>query len=567
MKNPLDSLKVRGWMLPALIFVLLAAGSLTARSIFLHFDTPTQHAGALDFVRGCWGFTSHKPMIMFLLAIPFAVFGANPVWELVLLTVLGTATVAAVWDILRRVTGSTRWALIGALWFASLPAVLFDLRIHMGYPLAFFTFAVWMHLQRRYGWAGALLAVGSLTHGSLLLPVALWGLSTFAFDRDTRRWSALWRLAAGFLAVWLSVEALRFLYVGDPLGWFKGVVIGEMLRQNNSYAAGGLTYVLELLAVANGWPNVILLLLGWLYPLLRRPRVPLVDAIAATGWGLIAFFMLRAIRNQQVLARLYVTAYPLLVITAVVTIRRGARWLAGRVGTPIPWERLIASAGMLALSVGLIFNTLLVGAASVSGYQAAGEAVRRAAAEGRPVRWYGNYHVALFYSRLYQAELYTNNVEIQPAEVMGDTQAVLIFELNQQNFAEVVDQLESRGWDESGAYQKTVVEHYPPSQNRQTEGFLNRDRLAELRRQLAGDLAGKPSELAIWWPTQPSGQFAPPEEGIHYPGTGCISRPIYGGGTKHFYQILWENLLERLPFSGAWVTPLQPATLTRGRRG
>jgi len=252
-----------------------------------------------------------------------------------------------------------------------------------------------------------------------------------------------------------------------------------------------------------------------------------------------------------VLARLYTSAYPLLVITAVVTIRRGARWLADRGERPIPWERLIASAGMLAVAVGLILNTLLVGAASVSGYQAAGEAVRQAAAEGRPVHWYGNLHAALFYSRLYGAELYTDNVVIDPAEVMGDTQAVLIFELDKKNFAEVVDQLEMQGWDEVGAYQKTLVPHYPPSQNRQTEGFLDRERLAALRRNLAENQTDKPSELVIWWPTQSSGSFTYPERGIYYPGTGCISPPIYGGGTRHFYQILWENLLERLPFGGS----------------
>lgn len=539
-----EKLNTYGWLLAALLFGLVAAGSLTANSIFLHFDAPTQHAAAVDLLHGCWGFTSHKPLIMFLLAAPFALFGPDPVWELVLLSVLGMATASSVWTVLRRTTDSARWALIGALWFTSLPAVLYSLRIHIGYPLAFFTLGVVLHVRRRPLWAGFCFAAGSLSHGSLLLPVALWGLTTVAFDRETRQWPNLWRLAAGFIGLWLAVELVRFLYVGEPFGWFKGVVIGEMLRQNASKAAGGPTYLLRLLALANGWPNVALLLVGWLYPLLRRPRQPLLDAIAATGWGLIAFFAYRALRDQQVLARLYVAAYPLLVITAVVTARRGLRWLATR-AVRFPIERWGAALASLAVALALIANTIGVAGVSVSGYRAAGEAVRRAAAEGLPVRWYGNYQAALFYARRDGAEMLAVNSSIDAGAVMGDTQAVLIFEYDKKNFAEVVAVLETEGWAEAGSYTITVVPHYPPSANRQSQGFLDAEQLDDLRSNLASN---DKAHLAIWWPARRSGTFIPSLEGtaFYYPGTGCLSRPMYGGGTKHFYQILWENLLERL---------------------
>ena len=142
------------WFLPALIFLLVAIGSLDRSSIFLHFDTPLQDVTAADLLLGCFGTTSYKPVVALLLTGAFTVGGVNPAIEIILLVVSGIVATAAQFRLTARLTGSARWAVLATLWFVSLPTILYYTRMHMGYPLAAFTLGLLLFSEKRYAWAG-----------------------------------------------------------------------------------------------------------------------------------------------------------------------------------------------------------------------------------------------------------------------------------------------------------------------------------------------------------------------------------------------------------------------------
>ena len=110
------------WLAPALVFLLVALGTQDGSSYFLHFDTPTQDAAAIDLLRGCWWDSGHKPGIMLLLAVPFALGGISPLWETALLAVLGAVSVAATFQIASHLLGSRRWALLAGCGWSACPA-------------------------------------------------------------------------------------------------------------------------------------------------------------------------------------------------------------------------------------------------------------------------------------------------------------------------------------------------------------------------------------------------------------------------------------------------------------
>ena len=210
-----------------LIFLLIAAGTSGAGSYFLHIDTPTQHVAAWDLLHGCWGYTAATLFPFTLLLIPYAVFGLTPIWEAIILSLLGALMAWAMLRILKRVTGSMRWALLGALWFVTLPTILYYTRMHIGYALVFFTLGVLLHNEDRYGWAGVAFGLTLTSHFNTLIPLGLWVIWSFALDRETRRFKNLLWLGLGFLAPLVVLETARWLYLGVPLGWLRSLRAGR----------------------------------------------------------------------------------------------------------------------------------------------------------------------------------------------------------------------------------------------------------------------------------------------------------------------------------------------------
>jgi hypothetical protein len=536
----------RAWVLPLLLFLLAAAGTLGPDSYFLHHDTPTQSVAAADLLNGCWGYTAATLAPAVFLSLPYALFGLNPVWEMILLSLLGAVMGAAFFRLAAQMTGSRRWALLGSLWFFSLPVILYYTRMHIGYPLAFFTLGVMLHTERRYTWAGVALGLAFTSHFNYVVPVAAWLGWTFLLDRETRRWRALVALGLGLLAPLFVLETARYLYSGIPFGWIRAEIEDALrLSGGMSEATQGwpITHLLHLIAFSNGWLNLVLLLGGLAYPLLRRPRIPLMDAVFLAGWSVIGFYSVRVslMRNTFLTPRMFSAAYPLAALAAVFTLRRGLGWIAGRLSDQQQRAGRIALALLvvIVLPVSTIGHVLDAQAGSATGYVEAGQAAGQAADAGLPVRYFGNPHVGYFLGQRYGAEVSIN--ETSAEIVQGDTLAVLIIE-------DAPGLAESDLLPDPSLY---VIASYPHRAVYRPAAAENYGIGPDILRELSDQTARQRGSLEVWWPRHPAGTFEArtvhDESIYHYEG-GCTIPPrfIWTDGERVNYYVLLEDKLHTI---------------------
>ena len=546
--NParLRRLAARGlWLAPALVFLLVALGTQDGSSYFLHFDTPTQDAAAIDLLRGCWGYSGHKPVIMLLLAVPFALGGISPLWETALLAVLGAVSVAATFQIASHLLGSRRWALLAALWLVSLPSFLYFSRIHVMYPLAFFLLAVWLQLEEHPGWAGLMFGLSLLAHANFMVPIAAWLGFSVLLDSGFRNLRSAGRLAVSFLLTYAAVEFVRYLFTGEVLGWTRYILFDEVLRQAGSTFDTRWTHVVELIAFTNGWPNAIFLLLSILYLVVRRPRVPAADVAFATAWSMLLFFSYRAAADQALIPRMWVTVYPLAGIVSLFTLRRITGALQGRL--PGDARRLASGVIALAVAAALIPSAVEAAAYSRTRYPVVARAMEQAAQAGLPVRYFGNFNVANFYAAAHHTEAVINEPALDV--ITGDTRAVLVFEIRGEEAPATLAGLCRLGWDRAGAYTVTRYDgHLPASRHDRAEVFyLTSADLEALRGQtFAPAPSASTGAVEVWWPRRPAGEFTvtsdPARYIYYYPGDGCLATPPYAQDTKWWYEIILEKL-------------------------
>lgn len=540
----------RAWLLPGVVFLLVAAGTLGAGSYFLHGDTPTQHVAAADLARGCWAYSAATLAPMVLLAGPFALTGPNPAWEMILLSLLGAAMAAAFARLLWRVTGSRRWALLGGLWFVGLPVVLYYTRIHIGYPLAFFTLGVMLHVERRPLWAGLALGLAVTSHINYGIPVALWLGWSFLLDKETRRFDTVWKMAVGGLAPLLALEGARFLYLGEPFGWIRAQA-AEAMRLSaigDGREHWPAMHIPALIAFANGPVNLALLIAGLAYPFVRRPHARLMDAVALAGWSLIALYMIRIslLGNTFLTPRMVSGAYPLLAATAVFTIMRGVGRLMEKLRPRAALLTRIGGAVIvgLALPAALLDHALDAAAGSQTAFPVAAEAVARAADEGLPVRYFGTFGVGIALGQRYGAVVSANDTAVD--SMAGDHASVLIFEDANDRTAEAW--LADPRVDPAD-YDVTVVPHRTAYRPAAVEAYnMSPARLRDVAARLfAHNPDADQSELAIYWPRDPHGEpilrSAPEEYAYLYGGSGCNTpRPFEGGW--NYYNLLGAKLGE-----------------------
>lgn len=543
-----QSLLRRPWLLAALAFALLAAGSLGPGSYFLHVDTATQHVAAADLIRGCWGYSAATLAPMVLLAGPFAITGPQPLWEPVILTLLGGAMAAAVCWLIVHLGDSRRWGLLGGLWFLALPSILYYTRMHVGYALVFFTLGVALHVARRYLPAGVMLGLAITSHFNTVVPVALWLGWAFLFDRETRRPITLIKLVAGMALPIVVLEAARFLFTGRPFGWLREE-IEDALRLSDQRAGESwpVYHLLRLMAYANGRVNLLLLLIGLGYPLVRRPRQGLADAVAAAGWSLIAFYSLRVsvLHNTFLTPRMFAAAYPLLAVTAALTLMRALqridRHLAERWRAPARQVATLAVAVLLPLM--MLTNALDALAGSHTAYPTASSTVQAAAEAGLPVRYYGVFNAGLFFGQQSGATVNTN--EPDESIVTGDHASVLIFEGAK---LPVLRALEADPHVDLADYAITVTPHRSPYRPASIEKYgAGPSDLRDLWAREATPPDDPGNELVVWWPLDPVGEpqlREIPEDYVYLYQGGCLSPKPYGGGQKNYYDLLAEKATE-----------------------
>ncbi len=516
------------------------------RLLFLHQDTVTQDVAAIDLIHGCWGYTAATLAPMVILSVPFALFGPNPVWEMLILTLLGALMAVALFRLTARLSGSRRWALVGTLWFISLPAILYYTRMHIGYPLAFFALGLMLHADRRYLWAGIGLGLAFTSHFNFMVPVAAWLGFSALFDPDTRQLRHLAALVAGVLLPLVVLETAHFLYTGIPFEWVRSEIADALRLSNSGVKAGGwpVTHLIHMMSVANGWLNAALIVLGVSYPLMRRQGEPLLDAIYASGWSIVIFYSLRVslMHNTFLTPRMFAGAYPLLAVASTVTAMRAVAWVKLR--TPVRWQSLQRAAGVLIIVLGLPLNmfshALDAFAGSQTAYPAVDQVMAQAAQAGLPVRYFGTFQVAQYYGQRYGVEVSINEDSVDI--VTGDQQAVLIFESASSS---MLNALEADPQVDSADY---IVTTYPSRTlfaPARIEAYnVGPAKLNRLAQRLAEQAQGATDTLVVWWPRSPSGVFhirSDPENMVGVYQGGCVSPKTFAHGTQNFYDLLIQK--------------------------
>ncbi len=536
------------WLLPALVALLVALGTLDSSSYFLHFDTATESHAALDLLNGCLGYSASKPLPMWVMVPVLALGNGSPVWEMVPLAILSALALAALFRLVARLTGSTRWAMVAALWYVSLPTILYYTRIHIGYPLAFFTLGLAAQGERRYVWSGVAFGLAITAHPNFVVPIACWlfwsGLvHLFAGADTTRFWARLadlLKLGGSLLVPILVIEAAQFLYDGQVLGWSRGFV-RETLRLSGGLRGEPwpLTYLLHLIAFSNGWLNLALLLVGLAYPFVRARRASLLDAAFLSAWSVLGFYSLRvAMGNTFLTPRMFAAAYPLLVIVAVATAARLAARLPLRaVAVLRPLAALVLPIGLFLAIVG---HTLDAAVASRTAYNAVDRAFSEAAQAGLPVRYVGNWNAGRFFGMRHRVEVILNATD--PHVIAEDKRAVLVFDGLDPAALGVSAALDP------AAYVVTAYPHLAAYRPRAAENYaVSPAVLHELEQGAYGREGGAPStQVEIWWPRDPAPPFdyspIAADPNLYYSGSGCASPRPFGDGTKNFYHLLLEKV-------------------------
>lgn len=535
------------WALPALVFLFVALGSLGPSSYFLHFDTPVENLRAADLADGCWGTGGTKPILAFILTPFFLLGGDSPYWEPLVVTLLGMLTMALLFQLTVRLTGSRRWALLGTLWFISLPTILYYTRLHVGYPLALFVLGLWLYTQQRYPLAGLAFGAAIVSHVSFLLPVAAWlGWSILLGERPGRVRTFV-EMGAFLLLPYVVVESVYFFFDGMVLGWTRGTW-GDITRISAQYVGGDWPDVWRVVAFANGPLNALLLFSGLVYPAVRQPRLRLMDAVYLSGWSTIVFWVLDVgLTGGAFRHRMMAGAYPLLAIGATFTLMRLTARLTERLSAS--WERVVrvagASAVLIALPLVLVNATLDALVGSRTAYDVMDAVMADAADAGLAVRYYGNLNSSRFLARRNHVEIVVN--ETEPDIVAGDTQAVLIFEDTGQPMRAKL--LAYPGFDPA-LYEVSSYPHFVRYKPRIVETSVTAPQLREFRQlPFARAPGSQEATTEIWWPVNPSGTFGARHRVnresqvfiLHYPGSGCVSPKRFDGDTRNYYEILFEK--------------------------
>jgi len=474
---------------------VFSTASLQRSSYFLHWDVASQHVAALDFLRGCWGYDAGKPLIMFVLALTYGLFGASPVLESALLVLAAGLAAASLFLVARTALPGRGWALVATLWFFAWPTTLYYTRIHLGYALALFLAGLAAGTRGRNFLSGALLALGILAHPGLALPALVWLLTTAALP-PRRKLKEVLLPAAGLAITLLLLEALRYAYTGETFGWWQGQLT-DVRAYRGTGGGSRWSHVPEAFWLANGGLHSTLCLIGiaaFLATVRRHGRSP-GDPVFVTALTVLAFY---AVRTGAGVAgfnmRLLLGVNPLLAITAMARMAHGipARRWPYRPPTPA-----LLVALLLAAAVPSFASARRV---SRSAYPELEQAFLQAKSLSVPVRYFGQPYAALFFGVKHNVETLTNATDFESAPLHAPP-AVVVVEANSP--AETHPATQALTAIDNLEYDYRTFEH-PVLSSRlramEEAFFPSTKQLWQIARMPAPE---KP-ELAIWVPRDPS---------------------------------------------------------------
>ncbi len=520
------------WDLIAVGAVALAAGiaSTHPSAYFLHFDTPTQDMAALEWAHGCWEWNTEKILPVMLLGLLFKIFPPSPYVETVVLLLFMATSATTAYELTRSFTQSNAGSWFTVLLLLSLPAYQYFARSYLGYQIPFLLLgwlAVW---HNRWGWAGLCFGLAVTAHFSSIVPLAFSVVALSIFFLRAVHWKKwLTFMAAGAVPV-IVADAIFFAYLGRPFAWSMGS--SAVLLRLSNYVADphpNWFWVAESMFYSNGLLPSLLLALGILAPVaLRRNQSGLAFSISFMGWA--GFYTIQAGIGRAILLSKILT--PLYAFWAV-----GVGVVVWRIVNSLPLlsqRRIATSISIVVPAIIATQTTAFIRSFSQTLYPNVEQAIAHAAEENRPVRYFGsNIYAALFFARAYGVEMLVGNNGSASDTTLGN--AVLIFEghipdaMDQQDYAATTFDITT----ETGA-SYTI---FPAL----TEAAILQ--------------ASQSRRVETWWPSSAHSEpaiFAASSgfPNIYFSGSGCVTKPWFGDGTMHFYQLAWSKVTNALFQSG-----------------
>ncbi len=469
--------------------------SLERSSYFLHWDVASQHVAALDFLQGCWGYDAGKPLIMFVLALTYGLFGASPVLESALLVLAAGLAAASLLLVARTALPGRGWALATTLWFFAWPTTLYYTRIHLGYALALFLAGLAAGTRGRDLHSGVLLALGILAHPGLALPVLAWFAATAAFSQRHGLKRTL--IGVGGLALTLLLlEALRYAFTGETFGWWQGQVT-DVHAYSGTGGGTRWSHVLEAFWLANGGLHSTLCLIGiaaFLATMRRHGRSP-GDPVFVTALTVLAFY---AVRTGAGVAgfntRLLLGVNPLLAITAMAGM---AHAIPARRWPHRPPARALLAALLLAAAVPGFASARRV---SRSAYPELEQAFLQAKSLSVPVRYFGQPYAALFFGVKHNVETLANASDFNSVPLHAPAAVVVV---EARTLAETRPVAQALAAADIAEYDYRALPHPVLSSRLRTmeEAFFPS---TQQLWQIALTPAPEKPELVIWVPRDPS---------------------------------------------------------------
>ena len=394
-----------------LLFLLTAIATLGPSSYFLHNDTPVQDLAALLFLRkGIWAYSSNKALLMWIMAGVTELFGANPLNETILLAILGSVATMALYDIAWIALRNRRAALLAVIVWLSLGSVLFYLRIHIGYTLAFFNIGIALMLRRQYAISAGFLLAAIFAHTAIIVPVGIWLVAATLLGVGPVRFIEFVQMIGVMLGGYLAYEYVALRYT--TVIWYTAKnFLAEVAHRSRSNSPEGeettLALLWETLRSVNGLPAALLILISLLpFPAILRRISRQQLAIYVTGVVIVVFFTVRTVFLQYLyVPRVTAGMLPFLAISAAGVIWAVMLGLHRHAG-------MMARLGAALIAAALVIHFPLVMLAQVqcshTAYPEVEAGFRQAAADHTPVIYVGNSWAGAYFREITGATVLIN---------------------------------------------------------------------------------------------------------------------------------------------------------------
>lgn len=376
--------------------------------------------------------------------------------------------------------------------------------------------------HRRWGWAGFLFGLSITAHFTAIFFITISIAAIGILHLRPAQWKMWLRLGLGLIIPILCTEGIFFLYLGVPFIWLKGIL--EVLRgfsQFHPEAKCAWLWVFESVVGSNGpWLGAVSAF-SFAAPFILFKKDRGAFALSFASVGAVGLYTVQAGLGRSILYPIVLASlYPFWAICTGIAFSEAVKLLptpkAQHIGLAVVALMLVTAVAHTNVFMYRFLQTL---------YPSVEQWIAHAAAEKRPVRFVGgSAYMALYFARIHGTEMLVIDGRWIGERKPG--QAVLIFGTSP-----------SPAFLPCDGYTFTTI-----------EGDASLDTVYPLLAQPDGSEAFIPRYFELWWPAHAAEPLdkTPPLPAAYYSGTGCVTRPAYGYGTMHFYQLALNRLSARL---------------------